>query len=59
MTLKKTCLRIKHTVYLYLGRESFGRLHHEMKTLHHFPCSLEACNKMNESHIVVGKDRDV
>ena len=26
--------------YLYLGREVFGRLHHEVKTLHHLGWSV-------------------
>lgn len=31
--------------YLYLGRESFGRLHHEVKALHHLCCIYKPARK--------------
>lgn len=41
------------TQYLYLGCQSFGRLHHEVKTLHHLGCFiLEFCSEQHPDVLV-------
>lgn len=41
--------------YLYLGRESFGRLHHEVKALHHLCCSYKPAGKFMGDILMWGK----
>lgn len=41
--------------YLYLGRESFGRLHHEVKALHHLCCSYKPAGKFMGYILMWGK----